>query len=183
MTSVSSGYYQSQSYGSLYRAGNSPALESAAIQTAGGGSQAAFVALQGVLDDRAGQESVAAPPSASESLMQTLQAHSAFAAQQLAQQQNQGSAAAGPQQGIEAGDEEDSESPAVKAFMEYMAKSTGEKFFERFLAGKGMTQEDFDALTPREQKALLQEFQAAMKQDLEQKTAEKLNKSQVAELF
>jgi hypothetical protein len=182
MTSISSGDFRTQDYASLYRAGRSPALDPASVPPAGG-SPAAFVALQSALEDRARQDParqdrVTAPPSATESLMQTLQAHSLFTAQRLGQEDE----TAGPQ-GITADAEEDSESPAAKAFLEYMAKSTGEKFFERFLAGKGMTQEDFDALSPEKQKALLQEFQEAMKRDLEEKTAEKLNKTRSAGLF
>lgn len=71
----------------------------------------------------------------------------------------------------------DNESAAVKAFLDYMAKSPEERYFEAFLKSRGMTAEDFEAMSPDEQQDLLTEFEDTLKQRLGNATAERIAKS------
>jgi hypothetical protein len=111
-------------------------------------------------------------------LEKSKQAASAFAAQQIAQE--------GSQEGTrDAGAAEDAEggSPAVRAFLEYMAKTPEERYFETFLTAKGMTQEEFDALPAEEKRALLKDFEAYVKQSVENDSAEKVARTSRSELL
>ena len=89
------------------------------------------------------------------SLQKARQAASTFAAQQIAQETDEAEAAGG------------NGSPAADAFLDYMAKTPEERYFEAFLKAKGMTKEKFEALPAEEQQALLQEFEEAVKQSVE----------------
>lgn len=116
-------------------------------------------------------------------LQKSKQAASAFAAQQIAQE---GAQEGSPLKGSgDAGAAEDAEggSPAVRAFLEYMAKTPEERYFGAFLSAKGMTKEEFDALPAEEKRALLKEFEAYVKQSVENDSAEKVARTSRAELL
>jgi hypothetical protein len=68
----------------------------------------------------------------------------------------------------------DNESAAVKAFLDYMAKSPEERYFEAFLKSRGMSAEDFEAMSPKEQQGLLKDFEDTLKQRLGEATAERI---------
>ncbi len=107
--------------------------------------------------------------------------NTAFIAQQLAQESARGAArAADP--AVAAEDEEES-SGAVRAFLEYMSKSPEERYLDSFLRSKGLTQEDFDAMSPEDQKALLQEFREFVKQKVAEKSNEALARSRAKALL
>jgi hypothetical protein len=107
-------------------------------------------------------------------LQKSKQAASAFAAQQIAQV---GSRDAG------AAEDAEGDSPAVRAFLEYMAKTPEERYFETFLTAKGMTQEEFDALPAEDKRALLKDFEAYVKQSVENESAEKVARTSRSELL
>jgi len=71
----------------------------------------------------------------------------------------------------------DNESGAVKAFLDYMAKSPEERYFEAFLSARGLTAEDYEAMSPKEQQGLLSEFEEALKRRLGDATAERIARS------
>jgi len=58
----------------------------------------------------------------------------------------------------------------VKAFLDYMSKSPEERYFEAFLKSRGMTAEDYEAMSPKEQQGLLKDFEDTLKQRLGQAT-------------
>ncbi len=58
---------------------------------------------------------------------------------------------------------------AVAEFLDYMSKTPEERWHEQWLQSKGLTEEEFKALSPEEQQALMDE----MTEDIKQKTAEK----------
>lgn len=68
----------------------------------------------------------------------------------------------------------DNETGAVKAFLDYMAKSPEERYFEAFLKSRGMTAEEFEAMSPSEQQGLLKDFEDTLKQRLGDATAERI---------
>ncbi|GAB4374904.1 MAG: hypothetical protein Kow00114_37770 [Kiloniellaceae bacterium] len=103
-----------------------------------------------------------------------------FIAQQLAQQAAPADEAAAS---VSAQEDEEETSAAVRTFLEYMAKTPEERYFEAFLKSKGMTQEQFDALDPEDKEALVQEFEDAVKQRVAEKNAEELARSQFAGLL
>lgn len=107
-----------------------------------------------------------------ESLRQAKQAALAVHTQETAQKTVGAalSAAAEPQ-------ELDNESSAVRAFLDYMAKSPEERYFEAFLKSRGMTAEEFEAMSPDEQQGLLKEFEDTLKQRLGDATAERISRS------
>jgi hypothetical protein len=107
-------------------------------------------------------------------LEKSKQAASAFAAQQIAQEGTRGAGATEDAEG---------DSPAVRAFLEYMAKTPEERYFETFLTAKGMTQEEFDALPAEEKRALLKDFEAYVKQSVENDSAEKVARTSRSELL
>lgn len=102
-----------------------------------------------------------------------------FQAQQIAQQMDaqQMDEEAAEATGAVGEEEPESESAAVRAFLEYMSKTPEERYFDAFLKSKGMTQEEFDALPVEEKQALMQEFQETIKQRVENDTTEKLAKA------
>jgi hypothetical protein len=110
-----------------------------------------------------------------DSLMKATQARCEFLTQQLAQE---GSTDRSPASGSS-----ESDSPAVTAFLDYMAKSPEERYMDAFLKSKGMTQEEFDALPPEQQQALIQEFKEYMKQSVERDSAEKAAEAARSELL
>lgn len=71
----------------------------------------------------------------------------------------------------------DNESGAVKAFLDYMAKSPEERYFEAFLKARGLTAEDYESMSPKEQQGLLSEFEDALKRRLGDATAERIARS------
>jgi hypothetical protein len=115
-----------------------------------------------------------------QNLMRTKQAETAFLAQQIAQTSEAEQADAVP-----AADDAavETDSPAVKAFLDYMAKSPEERYFDAFLKSKGMTEEEFQALPPEEKQALMTEFEEAVKQRVENDSAEKLAEAERAGLL
>jgi hypothetical protein len=68
----------------------------------------------------------------------------------------------------------DNESAAVKAFLDYMAKAPEERYFEAFLKSRGMTADDFEAMSPKEQQGMLKEFEDTLKQRLGEATADRI---------
>ena len=112
-------------------------------------------------------------------LQQAKQAASEFRAQQIAQESE------GEGNGVAAlpAEEEEEESAAVQAFLDYMAKSPEERYFEAFLSSKGMTQEEYDALPADDKKALMKEFEAFVKQNMESNSAEKVARTSRSELL
>ena len=100
------------------------------------------------------------------------QAKVTFHTQQIAQASTADAVAAGAEPV-----EIDNESGAVKAFLDYMAKSPEERYFEAFLKSRGMTAEDFQAMSPAEQQGLLTEFEDTLKQRLGDATAERIARS------
>lgn len=136
----------------------------------GTGSRTAFADQEKARTDDAARD---AQPSATGAMLQTLQSNSAFMAQQISQQEHRAEEAGG----------DSSESGAVTAFLEYMAKSPEERFFESFLKARGMTQEEFESLPPEQQKALLKEFQEYVKQQVENEAAEQVARTSRAELL
>lgn len=107
-----------------------------------------------------------------------------FIAQQLAQQTAPADEAADEAvASVSTGEDEEETSAAVRTFLEYMAKTPEERYFEAFLKSKGMTQEEFDALDPEDKEALVEEFEDAVKQRVAEKNAEELARSQFAGLL
>ena len=72
-------------------------------------------------------------------------------------------------------EEEDEQSDAVQAFLDYMKLTPEERFFEAFLADEGMSREEFEALPPEEQAKLLEKFKLEMEQKVAEGVAEKLS--------
>ena len=112
--------------------------------------------------------------------------NTAFIAQQLAQASAKDAARAESASEDEAvasvslDEEEEETSGAVRAFLEYMSQTPEERYLDSFLRSKGMTQADFDAMSPDDQQALLQEFKEFVKQKVAEKSAEELAKSQIS---
>ena len=107
-----------------------------------------------------------------------------FIAQHLAQETAPANKAADEAvASVSTGEDEEETSAAVRTFLEYMAKTPEERYFEAFLKSKGMTQEEFDALDPEDKEALVEEFEDAVKQRVAEKNAEELAKSQFAGLL
>jgi len=112
--------------------------------------------------------------------------NTAFIAQQLAQESAKDAARAESASEDEAvasvsiEEDEEETSGAVRAFLEYMAQTPEERYLDSFLRSKGMTQADFDAMSPDDQQALLQEFKEFVKQKVAEKSAEELAKSQIS---
>lgn len=119
--------------------------------------------------------------------------NTAFIAQQLAQESAPDSAKDGARAESASEDEavasvsieedEEETSGAVRAFLEYMSKTPEERYLDSFLRSKGMTQADFDAMSPEDQEALLQEFKEFVKQKVAEKSAEELARSQASGLL
>ncbi|WP_422368037.1 hypothetical protein [Pelagibius sp.] len=65
-------------------------------------------------------------------------------------------------------------SDAVEAFLEYIAKTPEQRYFEAFLNAKNMTEEQFQALPPAEKQSLLKEFEEHVKQHVGEATAERM---------
>lgn len=78
---------------------------------------------------------------------------------------------------------EEGKSDAVEAFMEYMAKTPEERYFEAFLNAKGMTEEGFQALPPEDKQALLREFEDYVKRHLGDASAERIARAAGSGLF
>src|SRR3546814_9891449 len=81
-------------------------------------------------------------------MTQSLQANSAFLAQQLSQDPGMAES--------QIGGADDGESAAVTAFLEFMDKTPEEHAFDAFLGSRGMTQEEFEALRSEEHTSELQ---------------------------
>ena len=112
--------------------------------------------------------------------------NTAFLAQQLAQEKTQTAVTAEDDEAVasvSAEEDEDEQSAAVEKFLEYMSKTPEERYFEAFLKSKGMTQEDFDALSPEDQQALVEEFREAVKQRVAETSAEKVAQSSYSGLL
>lgn len=58
-------------------------------------------------------------------------------------------------------------------FQAYMDKTPEERYFEAFLKEQGMTQEEFDALSPEDKQKLLKKFEDFVKQKLEEAESKK----------
>jgi hypothetical protein len=101
-------------------------------------------------------------------------AETGFRAQQIAQESDGVTAVA---------DDEEEESKAVQAFLDYMSKTPEERYFEAFLKSKGMTQEEYDALPVEDKKALMKEFEEFVKQSVENNSAEKVARTSRSELL
>ncbi len=107
-------------------------------------------------------------------LQKASQAETEFRTQQIAQE---GDAV------VSAGDDDEEQSEAVKAFLDYMSKTPEERYFESFLKSKGMTKEEFEALPPEEKQALLKEFQEMVRERTEAESAKKLARTAASELL
>ena len=68
----------------------------------------------------------------------------------------------------------DNESSATRAFLDYMALSTEERYFEAFLNSKGLSADDFEAMPPKRQQGLLTEFREKLKQRMGDASAERI---------
>lgn len=62
---------------------------------------------------------------------------------------------------------------AVAQFLEYMSKTPEERWHEQWLKSKGLTEEEFAALSPEEQQALMDEMTEDLKRQALEKAAEK----------
>lgn len=64
---------------------------------------------------------------------------------------------------------------SVQEFMNYMKKSPAERMLESWLAAHGITKEEFDAMSPKEKQALMdqmkREIEAQIKKQAEEKVA------------
>ena len=122
-------------------------------------------------------------------LQKTKQIESQFRAQQIAREGEAGAASPAAATDTAASAEEEAsavaegKSDAVEAFMEYMAKTPEERYFEAFLNSKGMTEEAFQALPPAEQQALLKEFEQYVKRQVGDASAERLARAARSGLF
>lgn len=107
-----------------------------------------------------------------------------FMAQQMAQTAADGAKTTTPE--VEEGADspvDEGKSDAVEAFMEYMAKTPEERYFEAFLNAKGMTEESFHALPPEDKQALLREFEDYVKQHVGEASAERIARAAGSGLF
>ena len=68
----------------------------------------------------------------------------------------------------------DNESSATRAFLDYMAMSTEERYFEAFLKSKGLSADDFEAMPPKQQQGLLADFREMLKQRMGDASAERI---------
>ncbi|NIA69117.1 hypothetical protein HBA54_11010 [Pelagibius litoralis] len=119
-------------------------------------------------------------------LQKTKQIESQFRAQHIAQELDADDAKAADAAAIADGEAEaveDGKSDAVRAFLEYMAKTPEERYFEAFLNSKGMTQEEFEALPPEEKQALMREFEDYVKQQVDKASAEQMARSAASKLL
>lgn len=62
---------------------------------------------------------------------------------------------------------------AVESFQEYMEQTPEERWFEKFLKEQGLTKEEFDALSPEDQQALLEKFKDYVQHQIEESEAKK----------
>src|SRR3546814_2225690 len=127
MTSITSGYPLAPGRGSHYatRNASSQPLDSMAVGP--------FTALQRALEARESQEEKVERASATAAMTQSLQANSAFLAQQLSQDPGMAES--------QIGGADDGESAAVTAFLELMDKNPEAQAFDAFLGSRGMTQD------------------------------------------
>src|SRR3546814_9331371 len=95
-------------------------------------------ALQRALEALGSQEAKVERASATAAMTKSLQANSAFLAQQLSQDPGMAES--------QIGGADDGESAAVTAFLEFMDKTPEEHAFDAFLGPRGTTQEEFAAL-------------------------------------
>ena len=112
------------------------------------------------------------------SLQREKQAETEFHTQQLAQELGVDHVAS-----TDEADRPEYNSKAIQAFLDYMAKTPEERYFESFLKSKGMTKEEFEALPPEEQQALVTEFKEAVKQRVADENARKLTRTRFAGLL
>lgn len=63
---------------------------------------------------------------------------------------------------------ESERSEAVQAFLDYMNKTPAERMQDAWLAEKGITEEDFENMTPDEKQSVLEEMRADIKRKLEE---------------
>ncbi len=139
----------------------------------------AMMAPRSAPDGQAEAEGTAASAdiaAAQAQLQKPRQAETAFHAQQIAQESS-GEAA------VEASAEDEEDSAAVKAFLDYMSKTPEERYFEAFLKSKGLTKEEFEALPPEEKQALLKELQEMVRDRTEAESAEKLARTAASQLL
>ena len=97
-----------------------------------------------------------------------LPAETAVMAQEMAQDGDDAddAAEAGP-------DEATAQRPdPVQVFLDYMAKTPEERYFDSFLKSKGLTEEAFEALPAEERQALMREFEELVKTSIEKQAAE-----------
>lgn len=65
----------------------------------------------------------------------------------------------------------DAKATPAQEFLEYMGKSNEERFFMAFLKNKGLTEEEFDALSIEDKQKLLEEFREDMRKQIEEDAA------------
>lgn len=131
----------------------------------------------GIRAPQLAEQTAAAPPSPEQIAGAVVTAETGLRAQQIAQED------VTPETAALAEQEENGESEAVKAFLDYMAKTPEERYFETFLKSKGMTQEEYDALPVEDKKALMKEFEEFVKQSMENNSAEKVARTSRSELL
>ncbi len=106
---------------------------------------------------------------AREIMQNALPAETAVLAQEIAQEGGDAdgdAAAAGPDEGaVQRPD-------PVQVFLDYMAKTPEERYFDSFLKSKGLTEESFEALPAEERQALMREFEELVKTRIEKQAAE-----------
>ena len=100
-------------------------------------------------------------------MQNAMQAESAFLTQQIAQE---GESAADDTPEADAGLAQRPD--PVQVFLDYMAKTPEERYFDSFLKSKGLTEEAFEALPAEEKQALMREFEELVKTSIEKQAAE-----------
>ena len=119
--------------------------------------------------EEAAYQARAAAEASREVMQNAMRAESAFLTQQIAQEggnADDDAAAAEP-------DEAAVQRPdPVQVFLDYMAKTPEERYFDSFLKSKGLTEEAFEALPAEEKQALMREFEELVKTSIEKQAAE-----------
>lgn len=67
------------------------------------------------------------------------------------------------------------EKTATEEFLEYMSKTSEERYYEAFLKQEGLTQEELDALPIDERQAIIEKIEERIEQAIKEKAEEKTN--------
>lgn len=69
----------------------------------------------------------------------------------------------------------DSDDNAVQEFMDYAKETPAQRMFSNWLGSHNITQQQFDAMTPAQQQALVDQFKQQMEQSLDGKSLAAVN--------